>query len=154
MKPTPTGPGAACLFVLPSYREGFPRAAMEATACGVPVVATDIRGCRQVVDDGTTGLLVPVRDADALAAAIETLAADPARRLEMAAGCRQRAEAEFDDRAAIRITLSVYGRLLHERGVVPRRGAAVRPPAGGPSALVGPPEDAAAPARSPRSPAG
>ena len=59
------------LFVLPSYREGFPRSAMEATACGVPVVATDIRGCRQVVDDGTTGLLVPVRDPAALAGALE-----------------------------------------------------------------------------------
>ena len=68
------------LFVLPSYREGFPRSAMEAAACGVPVVATDIRGCRQVVDHGTTGLLVPVRDGAALAGAIGILAGDPARR--------------------------------------------------------------------------
>ena len=60
---------------LPSYREGFPRSAMEAAACGVPVVATDIRGCRQVVDHGTTGLLVSVRDGAALAGAIE----DPGR---------------------------------------------------------------------------
>ena len=47
------------LFVLASYREGFPRSAMEAAAMGLPIVATDIRGCRQVVDHGRTGLLVP-----------------------------------------------------------------------------------------------
>ena len=63
------------LFVLASHREGFPRSPMEAAAMGVPVVATDIRGCRQVVDDGVTGLLVPVRDAGALAAAIATRSA-------------------------------------------------------------------------------
>ncbi len=58
------------LFVLPSHREGFPRAAMEAAAMGLPVIATDIRGCRQVVDDGVNGLLVPVRDPSALAGAV------------------------------------------------------------------------------------
>jgi glycosyltransferase involved in cell wall biosynthesis len=100
------------LFVLPSYREGFPRSAMEATACGVPVVATDIRGSRQVVDHGTTGLLVPVRDAAALAGAIETLAHDPAQRQRMSEASVARARAEFDDRKVIRITLEVYERLL------------------------------------------
>ena len=50
------------LFVLPSHREGFPRSAMEAAACGLPVVATDIRGCRQVVSHGQSGLLVPLHD--------------------------------------------------------------------------------------------
>src|SRR6478736_3117230 len=63
--------GAMDLFVLASYREGFPRAAMEAAATGLPIVATDIRGCRQVVDHGVNGLLVPVRDSTALGAAIE-----------------------------------------------------------------------------------
>ncbi len=100
------------LFVLPSYREGFPRSAMEAAACGVPVVATDIRGCRQVVDHGTTGLLVPVRDGAALAVALETLARDPARRRAMAGASVTRAQAEFDDRRVIEITLEVYERLL------------------------------------------
>ena len=55
--------GGFDLFVLASHREGQPRAAMEAAASGLPIVATDVRGCRQVVDDGTTGLLVPVGDA-------------------------------------------------------------------------------------------
>ncbi|MDQ3178702.1 MAG: glycosyltransferase family 4 protein, partial [Actinomycetota bacterium] len=55
--------GAFDLFVLASHREGQPRAAMEAAASGLPIVATDIRGCRQVVDDGVTGRLVPAFDA-------------------------------------------------------------------------------------------
>jgi glycosyltransferase involved in cell wall biosynthesis len=109
------------LFVLPSYREGFPRSAMEATACGVPVVATDIRGCRQVVDHGTTGLLVPVRDPSALAEALATLARDPARRRSMSEAAVTRAGAEFDDRRVIRITLDAYERLLVRAGKSRRR---------------------------------
>ena len=58
------------LYVLASHREGFPRSAMEAAAMGLPIVATDIRGCRQVVDDGRTGVLVPVGDVPALTEAI------------------------------------------------------------------------------------
>lgn len=85
------------IFVLPSYREGFPRAAMEAAASGLPVIATDIRGCREVVDDGVNGSLVPVGDADALAAAIEALGENPEQRTSMGAAGRQKAEAEFDE---------------------------------------------------------
>ncbi|MCX7621335.1 MAG: glycosyltransferase family 4 protein, partial [Acidimicrobiales bacterium] len=58
------------LYLLASHREGFPRSAMEASAMGLPVVATDIRGCRQVVDHGHTGLLVPVHDPVAIAEAV------------------------------------------------------------------------------------
>jgi glycosyltransferase involved in cell wall biosynthesis len=99
------------IYALPSYREGFPRSAMEAAACGLPVIATDIRGCRQVVDDGENGLLVPLHDADALALAIAELAADPSRRARMGLRSRQKAEADFDDQDVIRKTLNVYERL-------------------------------------------
>jgi len=102
------------IFVLPSYREGYPRSAMEASACGVPVIASDIRGCRQVVAHGTTGLLVPVRDADALARSIEVLADDPVRRRAMGHAARVRAETEFDERRVISLTLDVYERLLRD----------------------------------------
>ena len=64
------------IHVLASHREGFPRAPMEAAAMGVPTVGTDIRGCREAIDDGVTGLLVPPRDPLALAGALETLATD------------------------------------------------------------------------------
>lgn len=96
------------VFVLPSYREGFPRSAMEAAASGLPVIATDIRGCRQVVESGSSGLLVPLHDVGALTMAIAELAGDEQRRSIMGIRARQKAEAEFDDRAIIRTTLSAY----------------------------------------------
>jgi glycosyltransferase involved in cell wall biosynthesis len=103
------------LFVLPSHREGFPRSAMEAAACGLPIVASDIRGCRQVVDHGRTGLLVPVRDPVALADALGDLAADPIRREAMGQAARVLAEKEFDDRQVIARTLDTYRHLLEGR---------------------------------------
>jgi glycosyltransferase involved in cell wall biosynthesis len=107
--------GAMDLFVLASYREGFPRAAMEAAASGVPVIATEIRGCRQVVDHGRTGLLVPPRDADALARAIARLADDATTRAAMRTAALAKARAEFDDRRIVATTLATYERLLAAR---------------------------------------
>lgn len=103
-------------YVLASYREGFPRSAMEAAAMGLPVVATDIRGCRQVVDDGVTGYLVPVRDAVGLAEAIGAVAADTGRRAAMGAAARAKALAEFDQQRVIDLTLATYARLLGGAG--------------------------------------
>jgi glycosyltransferase involved in cell wall biosynthesis len=99
------------LYALASHREGFPRSAMEAAAMGLPVVATDIRGCRQVVDDGRTGVLVPVRDACALAEAIHRLVADVPAREAMSAAARDKAAREFDQRRCIGVTLDVYATL-------------------------------------------
>jgi glycosyltransferase involved in cell wall biosynthesis len=104
------------VFVLASHREGFPRSAMEAAAMGLPVVATDIRGCRQVVDHGVTGLLVPRGDAGALADAIDTVAGDPTRRAAMAVAARDKARREFDQQRCIDITLATYERLLAAAG--------------------------------------
>ena len=103
------------LYVLASHREGFPRSAMEAAAMGVPVVATRIRGCRQVVDDGRTGRLVPVRDAAALADAMADLAADAGLRRTLGEAARAKAQREFDQRCVIDTTLAVYERLLARR---------------------------------------
>jgi glycosyltransferase involved in cell wall biosynthesis len=100
------------LYVLASHREGFPRSAMEAAAMGLPIVATDIRGCRQVVDHGVTGLLVPTRDPRSLTSAIGELVRDPQRRQSMGRAARRKAMAHFDDRQQVRITLEVYEQLL------------------------------------------
>jgi glycosyltransferase involved in cell wall biosynthesis len=83
----------------------------------LPVVATDIRGCRQVVDDGATGRLVPARDAVGLAGAIEALAGDVAQRRRMAAAAREKALKEFDHRRCIDLTLAVYEELLGRRAL-------------------------------------
>jgi glycosyltransferase involved in cell wall biosynthesis len=96
------------VFVTASWREGFPRAAMEAAAMGLPTVATDIRGNRQVVVDGTTGLLCPVRDGAALADAIARLVADPSSREAMGRAARARAVEHFDQQAIVDRTLAAY----------------------------------------------
>jgi len=110
------------IAVLPSYREGLPRGLIEAAACGLPLVATDVPGCRGVVTHGKEGLLVPVRDAEALAAAIRRLHESPdlARRLGQAA--RARALAEFDERIVVEKILAVY----RELGAVRVLGEAAR----------------------------
>lgn len=103
------------VFVLASHREGFPRSAMEAAAMGLPLVVTDIRGCRQVVDHGVNGLRFPRSDARALAEALETLAADPTLRAQMGRASTSKARREFDQQTVIDITLDVYQKLLARR---------------------------------------
>ncbi|MEM9202857.1 MAG: glycosyltransferase family 4 protein [Actinomycetota bacterium] len=96
------------VYALASYREGFPRSAMEAAAMGLPVVATDVRGCRQVVADGETGALVPAGDAGRLASALRRLVADPELRLRQGVAARVRAIEHFDHRDVIATTLRTY----------------------------------------------
>ncbi|MFM8266422.1 MAG: glycosyltransferase family 4 protein [Ilumatobacteraceae bacterium] len=96
------------VFVTASRREGFPRAAMEAAAMGLPIVATDIRGNRQVVIDGETGALVPLDDPTALAAAIERLVTARDRWPDLQRAARQLAESTFDQQWVIERTLAVY----------------------------------------------
>ena len=102
---------AADLFLTASWREGFPRSAMEAAAMGLPTVATDIRGNRQVIADGETGLLVPVRDPAGIARAVEGLVTDADLRSAMASAARTRGIAEFDQQLIIDRTLDAYASL-------------------------------------------
>lgn len=99
------------VFALPSHREGIPRACMEAAAMGLPVIASDIRGCREVVQHGKTGVLVPVRDAAALAGAIERLAGDPALRAEMGRQGREHVIANFSEGAVLQRLRSIYAEI-------------------------------------------
>jgi len=96
------------LYTLASYREGFPRSAMEAAAMGLPIVATNIRGCRQVVDHEATGLLVEPRDARQLAEAIRRLSDNDTDRRRMGHAARAKALLDFDQQRCIDLTLDVY----------------------------------------------
>ena len=90
---------ASDCVVLPSYREGLPRSLLEGAAMARPLIASDVPGCRDVVDHGINGLLCDVRSAASLAAAMERmLAMSPAERSAMGAAGRRKVEAEFDQR--------------------------------------------------------
>jgi glycosyltransferase involved in cell wall biosynthesis len=110
------------LYVLASHREGFPRSAMEAAAAGLPIVATDIRGCRQVVDDEVSGLLVPVRSADGLRRALDRLIGDADLRRRMSLAAVRRSRDHFDQATVISTTLATYRRLLVASGATPPSG--------------------------------
>ena len=100
---------AKCHIVcLPSYREGLPKSLIEAAAASRPIVTTDVPGCCEVVRDGDNGLLVPPRDADALAEALARLITDPELRQQMGARGRARAEQEFGLETVIQKTLALY----------------------------------------------
>jgi glycosyltransferase involved in cell wall biosynthesis len=111
--------GLMDVSALPSHREGLPRAPMEAAAMGVPVVATAIRGCREVVRDGETGFLVPVGDAGRLAEALDRILSDPGLARRMAVEARRVAVSDFDERLVFARVKSAYVRLLRARGIDP-----------------------------------
>ncbi len=97
------------VFVLPSYREGLPRTSMEAASMGLPIVTTDVVGCRETVDDGITGFLVPPKNSQALADVIEKLILHPSLREKMGKAGREKAILEFDIGTIIAKHLDVYG---------------------------------------------
>jgi glycosyltransferase involved in cell wall biosynthesis len=100
---------AADIFALPSYFEGLPMSVIEAMLSGLPVVASDIGGPREQVVDGVTGLLVPPRQVEPLAAALRRLAADPALRAALGSAGRQRAITLYDEAKVVERTLDVLG---------------------------------------------
>jgi glycosyltransferase involved in cell wall biosynthesis len=98
----------AAIVCLPSYREGVPITLIEAAACGRPIVTSDVPGCREVVRHGENGLLVPARDAGALAEALKKLLLSPNTRSEMGRRGRIIAERDFSIDFVISQTFSVY----------------------------------------------
>jgi glycosyltransferase involved in cell wall biosynthesis len=127
---TPPLYAAMDLVVLPTYREGFPNVLLEGAAMRLPVVATRVPGCVDAVAEGTTGALVPPRDAAALAAAISAYARDPALRAAHGAAGRARVERDFRREVIWEGILAEYQALLAERGrrlpraALPAEGAA------------------------------
>jgi glycosyltransferase involved in cell wall biosynthesis len=104
---------AAHLVVLPSYYgEGLPKVLIEAAACGRVVVTTDHPGCRDAIEPGVTGVLVPVRDAIALASVIQELLSDPLRCATMGQAGRELAESAFDERQVVAAHLQIYQELI------------------------------------------
>jgi glycosyltransferase involved in cell wall biosynthesis len=110
----------AAIAVLPStYGEGVPKTLLEAAACGRPLVAADVPGCREVVRPGATGILVPPHDVDRLAEAIASLADNPAERAAFGRAGRELIEGRFSDEIVARETLALYRAALAERGRFP-----------------------------------
>jgi glycosyltransferase involved in cell wall biosynthesis len=103
----------AHIACLPSYyREGLPKFLLEAAAAGLPLVTTDATGCREAVEPGGNGVLVPMRDARALATALRPLIEDAALRERMGRRSREMAVERFDAKRIHAATLAVYQQVL------------------------------------------
>jgi glycosyltransferase involved in cell wall biosynthesis len=98
----------AHIVVLPSYREGLPKSLIEACAIGRPIITTDVPGCRVVVDEGINGFLIPAKNSNALAIALEKLIDSKELRLEMGKKGRHLAEKEFSITSVLDKTFSIY----------------------------------------------
>ena len=96
------------LMVLPSYREGVPRGLIEAASMQLPIITTDAPGCREIVEDGVNGILVPVGDAQALAKEIEYLLDNPQTCTAFGIAGRKKVVNEFDQRHVFQQTWDVY----------------------------------------------
>lgn len=100
------------IVVLPSYREGLPKSLIEACAVGRPIVTTDVPGCRECVDDGLNGYLVPVRTTKELAEAIAKLVDSPEDRRHFGKSSREKAEKEFSIENVIEKTFEIYETIM------------------------------------------
>ena len=101
------------IVTLPSYyREGVPRSLIEANAIGRPIVTTDSIGCKDTVDDGANGFLIPIKDSESLAAKLTQLIEDRALREQMGKCAREKAEREFSVKTVIDKHLQVYEELV------------------------------------------
>jgi glycosyltransferase involved in cell wall biosynthesis len=100
----------AAIVCLPSYREGLPKVLIEAAACGLPIVTTDVPGCRDVVQHYVNGMLVPARDVEVLALTIKLLLENPDLRERMGEAGRKKS-AHFSQHVVIEKTLARYNQL-------------------------------------------
>jgi len=105
---------AGDLFVMPSINEGIGLAVVEAMACSLPVVASNVGGIPEVVEDGVSGILVPPNDARALATACSALLLDPQTRKQMGSEGERRARARYDIHTALENTAAVYRELMED----------------------------------------
>ena len=108
----------ACMdiFVLASYREGISRSLLEAAAMALPLVVSDIRGCREVVEAGRNGLLFPLKEVDSLVAAVESLIDDNPGRRRMGQAARRRVTENYTEEATSRRVAASYEKMLAATG--------------------------------------
>ncbi len=104
----------SALIVLPSYREGFPKVLIEAAASGKPIVTTDVPGCRDAILIDKTGLLVPAKNSNELAKAIEKLLISKKKRDNMGKQARRFAELSLDVKFVIEKHMKVYCELMED----------------------------------------
>ena len=103
------------LALLPTfYKEGFPKSLLEAAACGLPIVATDVTGCREICRDEVNGLLIPPRDVGAIVAAVSRLADDPALRSRFGQESRRLVETHFSEEIVVDKTMELYRTMQQE----------------------------------------
>jgi len=110
---------ASDVFVLPSLREAFGLSIVEAMASGVPVVATDTGGARDIIENGKSGLLVPPGDSESLMGAIKTLIDNPGQRKDLAKNALERAKTYFTAERMAKETAELYTNLLEAQLVAP-----------------------------------
>jgi glycosyltransferase involved in cell wall biosynthesis len=103
------------LAVLPSHREGIPRALLEAAAMGVPIAATDIRGCREVIVPEESGVLFPLKEVDGFAAAVRRLLLDQGLRRRLGLAGRLRVLAHYTEARTAERIITCYERFIEER---------------------------------------
>ena len=97
------------IMAFPSYyREGVPKSLIDACAVGRPIVTTSSIGCKDVVDDGVNGFLIPIKDSEALARKLHILIEDKDLRIKMGKAAREKAEREFDIRDVVKKHLEIY----------------------------------------------
>lgn len=108
---------ATDIYVLPSYREGMPRSLIEAQAMALPCVATDIRGCREVVEEDVTGFIVKPGDSEALGRSLRKLLLDSQLRRSMGTAGRQRMQRYFDETEVARKVMAIYEHTLNYKKI-------------------------------------
>jgi glycosyltransferase involved in cell wall biosynthesis len=103
------------IVVLPSYREGKPRFLLEAMSMGKPIITTDVPGCRDTVENGLNGILVPMKDVESLFNAVLKLVNDVELRRKMGEKSRKKAEREFDEKIVVDQTMEIYSQFIKQK---------------------------------------
>jgi len=106
---------ASDCLLLPSYSEGFPTVIMEAFACGIPVITTNVGGCPELVEPEKTGFLIPVRDIKALADAVNWMGTHSAERVKMGKHARSIAVERFDHKKMVKKLMDIHLHLINQQ---------------------------------------